>query len=141
MNPANPPPITVEPIKAPATVTFRFAQVGSRFHSIKINGICRVTPIKTTIGITIGQCTSGDRTVIGFGFPAKINPNSRIKLNAVNPFTTTNTPTNSGCACQRFSAILSNAQNPPKGGNATKPANPTRKANPEIGRRDQSPPY
>ena len=104
-------------------------------------GTCSANPIKIVVGNTSNHNPSGDRRVISVGLPPNINPNKRVTLKAHKPFTASNTPNSQGWYVHRKSAMSTNAQKPPRGGNATKDPAPTNTQMPEMGRRDHNPPY
>ncbi len=133
-------PKTLDQISSIATSLFKNAQLGSKEKLCKTKGTWRVKPSKSVIGKTISHNASGDRTLICWGEPAKIRPNTLVKLNAVKALTKSTTPTNQGWVDHKASASCSNAQKLPNGGQAIKPSVPTIKAIPETGRRDHSPP-
>src|SRR4028118_1940242 len=115
----------VDQINSNATSLLIFAQSGRSEKLCNTKGRCRVKPTNSIIGITICQPTSGDRTVIGFSLPAKIKPNTRVKLKAVSELTANKRPTNQGCVVHKPSANFNIAQKLPKGGRAINPALPT----------------
>jgi len=93
------------------------------------------------LGNIIGQCTSGERSLICCGLPPQTRPNTRVSPSAVTALVTSTTAAHSPCPdCANCCHRSVSTQKEPKGGRATMPAIPVKKHRPEMGRRDHKPP-
>ena len=104
-----------------------------------ILGVCKITPAKIVIGITISHSGSTERSVICLGLPPQIRLKTRIRLKAIKPLINSNNSARAGFFDHRCAIRVNIAQNPPKGGKPIKPNIPIKKQMPEIGRRFQRP--